>query len=190
VSRRDVLNKVTAGKLEATPERLYAHFTIGCGDWEALAWIVRDLRPESGGMAVKVLDADLTSGEAISIPHHESETQVSRKAPVHGLLGRADIEGLPVGVPLFRLGGVAPGCCRRSFPLGGVEVWGYRRRSGVDRPPGGRSTLNVNHIERLAPTSERAAWHTVRTHTCDRGPRRDQGQPRPSTTATKYKEHQ
>ena len=101
MSRRDVLNKVTAGKLEATPERLYAHFTIGCGDWEALAWIVRDLRPESGGMAVKVLDADLTSGEAISIPHHESETQVSRKAPVHGLLGRADIEGLPVGVPPF-----------------------------------------------------------------------------------------
>ena len=126
MSRRDVLNKVTAGKLEATPERLYAHFTIGCGDWEALAWIVRDLRPESGGMAVKVLDADLTSGEAIFIPHHESETQVSRKAPVHGLLGRADIEGLPVGVPPFAWEESHGDAVGAHFPLGGVEVWGYR----------------------------------------------------------------
>ena len=37
--------------------------------------------------AVKVLDADLTSREAISIPHYTSETQVSRKAPIHRAAG-------------------------------------------------------------------------------------------------------
>ena len=115
--------------------RLYAYFTSSCGDWEAFAWIVRDLGPESGRMSAKVLDADLTSREAISIPHHESETQVSRKAPVHGLLGRADIEGLPVGVPPFAWEESHRDAIGAHFPLGGVEVWGYRGAQALTGRP-------------------------------------------------------